>query len=90
MAATNFSGPLQIGGITVVSSRGAAVVNAAAATAVAMSAGGVGTAAGGWDTAANRDQAIAQFAALLTDVASIRTQLNLALAALRTHGLITP
>lgn len=65
-----------------------AVADAAAATATAMPAGGTGAAAGGWDTAANRDLAIAAFAALLDDVAAIRTQLNAALAQLRTNGLI--
>lgn len=64
----------------------ATVANAAAATAVAMPAGGTGAAAGGWDTAANRDLAIARFAALLVDVADIRTQLNALLAQLRTNG----
>jgi len=77
---------------------------AAAATAVALPAGGTGTAAGGWDTAVNRDLAIARFAALLadvaairtsnnalvTDVAAIRTKLNNLLAKLRTAGVLTP
>lgn len=65
-----------------------AVANAAAATAVAFPAGGTGAAAGGWDTASNRDLAIARFAALLVDVADLRTQLNAVLAALRTREII--
>lgn len=68
----------------------AAVANAAAATAVAFPPGGTGTAAGGWDTAVNRDLAITRFAALLTDVASIRTQLNALLTELRTRKIISP
>jgi hypothetical protein len=68
--------------------QGAAVVNAAAATATAFPAGGTGTAAGGWDTAANRDAAIASFAALLVDVADLRTKLNATIASLRSTGVI--
>lgn len=66
----------------------AAVADAAAATAVAFPAGGTGAAAGGWDTATNRDLAIDRFAALLVDVAALRTQLNSLLAQLRTAGII--
>lgn len=71
-----------------VTAQGAVTANAAAATAVAFPAGGTGAAAGGWDTAVNRDLAIDRFAALLVDVASIRTQLNALLAELRTAGII--
>lgn len=44
-------------------------------------AGGTGAAAGGWDTAGNRNTAI-------TTVTEIKTQLNLALAAMRGAGVI--
>lgn len=71
-----------------VTAQGATVADAAAATAVAFPAGGTGAAAGGWDTAANRDLAINRFAALLVDVADLRTQVNALLAELRTAGII--
>ena len=48
----------------------------AAMTSAAMPAGGVGAAAGAWDTAANRDQAIAEFAALRADVIDVKNLAN--------------
>lgn len=68
---------ITIGGLQVVGPQGGAVANAAAATAVAPS--------GGTTVDAESRTAIGQ---LITDNASLRTQLNAALAALRTHGLI--
>lgn len=55
----------------------------------AMPAGGTGTAAGGWDTAANRDQAIAEFAALRTTVADLKQLVNSVIDDLQTLGLVT-
>jgi len=57
-------------------------------TSAAMPAGGTGTAAGGWDTAANRDQAIAEFAALRNDVLDVKQVVNALIDDLQAYGLL--
>ena len=52
----------------------------------AMPAGGVGTAAGGWDTAVNRDQAIAEFAALRATVDDLKQLVNSIIDDLQAYG----
>ncbi len=53
-----------------------------------MPAGGGGTAAGGWDTAANRDQAIAEFAALRVTVDDLKRLVNAVIDDLQAYGLL--
>jgi len=60
----------------------------AAMTSAAMPAGGVGAAAGAWDTAANRDQAIAEFAALRADVIDVKNLVNSVIDDLQALGLL--
>ena len=60
----------------------------AALTSAAMPAGGVGAAAGAWDTAANRDQAIAEFAALRTDVTNVKNLVNAVIDDLQAFKII--
>lgn len=59
----------------------------AAMTSAAMPAGGTGAAAGGWDTAVNRDQAIAEFAALRNDVLDLKQLVNGLIDDLQAMGL---
>lgn len=59
-----------------------------ALTSAAMPAGGAGAAAGAWDTAANRDQAIAEFAALRTDVTQLKNLLNALIDDLQALGFV--
>lgn len=59
-----------------------------ALTSAAMPAGGVGAAAGAWDTAANRDQAIAEFAALRTDVTQLKNLINALIDDLQALGFV--
>lgn len=58
-----------------------------ALTSAVMPAGGTGAAAGGWDTAANRDQAIAEFAALRTDVTQLKNLINAIIDDLQAAGI---
>ena len=57
-------------------------------TSAAMPAGGAGAAAGAWDTAANRDQAIAEFAALRNDVIDLKQLVNSIIDDLQLYGLL--
>lgn len=57
-------------------------------TSAAMPAGGTGAAAGGWDTAGNRDQAIAEFAALRNDVIDLKQLVNALIDDLQVLGLV--
>lgn len=59
-----------------------------ALTSNAMPAGGTGAAAGGWDTAANRNTAIAEFAALRTDVTDLKNLVNSIIDDLQAYGLL--
>jgi len=60
----------------------------AAMTSAAMPAGGTGAAAGAWDTAANRDQAIAEFAALRADVIDAKNLINSVIDDLQALGIL--
>jgi len=57
-------------------------------TSAAMPAGGTGATAGAWDTAANRDQAIAEFAALRNDVIDVKQVVNALIDDLQALGLV--
>lgn len=78
----DFTTQVKIANVKVVGGQGAAVADAAALTSVNASPSVAAP------TKAEFDAFVAEFNKLRTDLGATRTQLNLALARLRTHGLI--
>ncbi len=86
MAATNFSGPLKLGGTQVLTSQQAAEADASAPTSYTPHASGATTVTS--NAATDLDTTAAALDTLVTEVGNLTTKVNNILAKLRTHGII--